>query len=133
MKREIAASEGDQQTEPAGAGPELEDAEERNREWEMAKLQEEIRLAKKDKSKKKTEKEGAGEGAEKSSQQKMQSKQSAASLAKDHSTHKNQTASLSQTIIPSTNRKQRATEFNSINKSQQPVVGMVSSSMNSLK
>ena len=55
MKREIAASEGDNQTEPVGVGPELEDAEERNREWEMAKLQEEIRQAKKDKSKKKTE------------------------------------------------------------------------------
>ena len=113
MKREIAASEGDNKTEPAGVGPELEDAEERNREWEMAKLQEEIRQAKKDKSKKKTEQEGAGEGSQ--SQQNMQSKQSAASLEKDQSTQKNQTASLSQTIIPSTNKKQRATEFNSIN------------------
>ena len=63
MKREIAASEGDNQTEPVGVGPELEDAEERNREWEMAKLQEEIRQAKKDKSKKKTEQEGAGDGS----------------------------------------------------------------------
>ena len=131
MKREIAASEGDNQTEPVGVGPELEDAEERNREWEMAKLQEEIRQAKKDKSKKKNEQEGAGDGSQ--SQQKMQSKQSAASLEKDQSTQKNQTASLSQTIIPSTNKKQRATEFNSINRSQQPIVGMVSSSMNSIK
>ena len=39
LKRDIAASEGDHQSEPAGGvGPELEDAEERNREWELAKL-----------------------------------------------------------------------------------------------
>ena len=69
MKKEIAASEGDRQTELAG-DPELEDAEERNREWEMAKLQEEIRQAKKEIARRKEEQEGSFEGNAKASQQK---------------------------------------------------------------
>ena len=43
MKRAVAASEGDQSE--AGMRPEDEDAEHRDREWEIAKLQHEVRLA----------------------------------------------------------------------------------------
>ena len=46
MKRAVAASEGGNITQEMGA-PEDEDAEDRDREWEIAKLQEDIRLAQK--------------------------------------------------------------------------------------
>ena len=61
MRRAFAASEGGNTTELGQ--PEDQDAKEQDREWEIAKLQEEIRLAQKDFAKVKTKQDGGSPSA----------------------------------------------------------------------
>ena len=108
MKRAVAASEGGNQTAPSVRAPADEDKNECDREWEIAKLQHEIRQAqglfKKDKDKSLSQSKLTG-GAKRSGT--VVDGVGSAGSVRSSSYKGAATASLSQTVVPETHKRQR--------------------------